>query len=127
MFRPANTDIILSMNLATPTTDAIWPISRLLDPDFHKFVSDCEIYQLDNGMRVVLISDQKDRSSYFRLTVNAGAIHQSPHKRGIAHFVEHMLFQGTEKFASWQEIMDHAKEYNLSWNGHTGNFFRNSG
>jgi predicted Zn-dependent peptidase len=62
--------------------------------------------------------DAKDRSSYFQVNVNAGAIHQSIHKRGVPHFTEHMLFQGTEQFADSRALVEHSEEFNINYNGY---------
>ncbi len=56
--------------------------------------------RLENGVRYVLKKNEKpeDRVS-MHLNIQAGAYHEEEHERGIAHFLEHMLFLGTENFA----------------------------
>lgn len=103
-----------------PTKNAVWPVEELIEDDFFSKVKGCEIYTLDNGIRVLVMSDPNDRSTYLNMMVNAGAIHQASDNRGIAHFTEHMLFQGTELFSDWGKFIEHAEEYNLNWNGSTG-------
>lgn len=102
-----------------PSKDAVWSVEELIDPDFFERVKGCEIYELGNGLRVVLLNDPNDRSTYVKMLVNAGSIHQLPENRGIAHFTEHMLFQGTKLFSDQRAFMEHAEEFNLSWNGYT--------
>lgn len=102
-----------------PTTNSVWPISQFVDPDFQSKIPDLEVYELPNGLRVILLSDTNDRSSYIELKVNAGAVHQSSSLRGVAHYTEHMLFQGTQKFPTQKAFIDHAEEFNLTWNGYT--------
>ncbi len=41
-----------------------------------------------------------------RLVVNAGSVLEDEDQRGLAHFVEHMAFNGTERFAK-QELVDY--------------------
>ena len=40
------------------------------------------------------------------LVVKAGSVHEEENERGLAHFVEHMAFNGTERFAK-QEIVEY--------------------
>ena len=53
---------------------------------------------LDNGMRVLLVSDAKFNKSAASLVVNVGQIDDPQDTEGLAHFLEHMLFLGTEKY-----------------------------
>ena len=55
---------------------------------------------LSNGLRIVYLPSDSP-VSYCGLTVNAGTRDEEPGQFGLAHFVEHMLFKGTEKRKSW--------------------------
>ncbi len=56
--------------------------------------------QLANGLSVYLRSnDSPGESMVMHLVVNAGAVLDPPGKEGTAHFLEHMLFNGTERFS----------------------------
>src|SRR4030095_15055154 len=55
-------------------------------------------FTLDNGLRVLLVSDQKFNKSGAALVVNVGTIDDPRDTEGMAHFLEHMLFLGTEKY-----------------------------
>lgn len=101
------------------STKAIWPIAELQDTEFHKRVPGLEVHELENGIKLLILSDKTDRSSYLRVTVNAGSIHQPITNRGISHFTEHMLFQGTEEFGDATALVQHAEDFNLNWNGYT--------
>ncbi len=54
---------------------------------------------LENGFRYILMTNPmpEDRVS-MHLFVQAGSMHESEDERGIAHYLEHMLFNGTEHF-----------------------------
>jgi predicted Zn-dependent peptidase len=56
-------------------------------------------FTLPNGLRVVY---RQSRSNivYCGLAVNAGTRDEPLAEHGIAHFVEHMLFKGTEKYSA---------------------------
>ena len=53
---------------------------------------------LPNGLRVLLLSDPKLNVSSAALAVGVGSLADPPGRQGLAHFLEHMLFLGTEKF-----------------------------
>ena len=53
---------------------------------------------LDNGLKVVLVSDPNADKAAASLVVHAGSIDNPPDRPGLAHFLEHMLFLGTEKY-----------------------------
>lgn len=51
---------------------------------------------LDNGMRVVLLPDQGPRVAAIYLWINVGSCNEPPGFEGAAHFIEHLVFKGTE-------------------------------
>lgn len=58
---------------------------------------------LDNGLRVLLVSDPKFNKSSAALVVRVGQIDDPRDREGMAHFLEHMLFLGTEKYPDVSE------------------------
>ncbi|TNE86017.1 MAG: insulinase family protein [Deltaproteobacteria bacterium] len=55
--------------------------------------------KLDNGMRYyVENNDQPQNRAVFRLVVEAGSVLEDDDQLGLAHFLEHMAFNGTEHF-----------------------------
>lgn len=55
---------------------------------------------LPNGLRIVHLSSASP-VSYCGFAVNAGTRDEEMDEFGLAHFVEHMIFKGTEKRKSW--------------------------
>ena len=53
---------------------------------------------LDNGLRVLLVSDPKFNKSAAAMLVEVGSLNNPRERQGLAHFLEHMLFLGTEKY-----------------------------
>ena len=53
---------------------------------------------LENGLRLVLISDLDADKSAASLVVFRGSFDDPEERSGLAHFLEHMLFIGTEKY-----------------------------
>ncbi len=59
---------------------------------------------LPNGLTYYIRANHKpEHRAELRLVVNAGSVLESDRQRGLAHFVEHMAFNGTENFHK-QEI-----------------------
>ena len=61
---------------------------------------------LDNGLRYYIRTNKEpENRAELRLVVNAGSLLEAEDQLGVAHFVEHMLFNGTERFEK-SEIVD---------------------
>jgi zinc protease len=55
--------------------------------------------QLPNGLRYYIRQNARPANRVaLRLAVNVGSIHEDEDQRGLAHFLEHMAFNGTENF-----------------------------
>jgi predicted Zn-dependent peptidase len=52
---------------------------------------------LDNGIRIVSQEMRDHRSVSLGIWVENGSRHESPQENGISHFIEHLLFKGTER------------------------------
>lgn len=55
-----------------------------------------QLLRLSNGLRVAYVHRQAARVDYLALSVNAGSRDDAPGHEGLAHFVEHTIFKGTE-------------------------------
>ena len=58
---------------------------------------------LPNGMKVILLSDPKLNVSSASMAVGVGNLSDPPQRLGLAHYLEHMLFLGTEKYPGVEE------------------------
>lgn len=56
-------------------------------------------FTLDNGMEVVVIEDHRAPVAVNMVWYRTGAADEPPGKSGIAHFLEHLMFKGTETMA----------------------------
>ena len=65
-------------------------------------------YQLDNGIRIILERIPHFRSASIGLWFLAGSVYEKPSENGLSHFIEHMLFKGTQQRTARQiaEVMD---------------------
>lgn len=75
--------------------------------------------RLDNGFRYVLKKNHepKDRVA-MSLNIQAGSLNETDEERGIAHFLEHMLFNGSTNFAPG-ELVDYFQSIGMSFGGDT--------
>jgi Predicted Zn-dependent peptidases len=66
------------------------------------------LYQttLSNGIRVVAEPIPTVQSLTVSLWIRAGSRDELPHQHGIAHFLEHMLFKGTQSRSAVQIAQD---------------------
>ncbi|MGB3809647.1 MAG: pitrilysin family protein [Parvibaculum sp.] len=61
-----------------------------------------EMFRLANGMDVVVISDHRAPVVTHMVWYRIGAADETPGKTGLAHFLEHLMFKGTDKIAPGQ-------------------------
>ena len=62
---------------------------------------------LSNGLSYYIRHNEEPRDrAQIALVVKAGSVHEEEDQQGLAHFVEHMGFNGTERFAK-QEIVEY--------------------
>lgn len=91
-----------------------WAINDGYDPRYPERVY--RRFELPNRMKVLLISDPTITKSAVSLSVAAGSLSNPPDQQGMAHFLEHMLFLGTEKYpkvdAYKQYLADHSGRSN---------------
>lgn len=83
---------------------------------------------LDNQLRVLVISDENAQKSAAALAVNVGHFDDPQDRQGLAHYLEHMLFLGTERFpvvGDFQRFISQHGGSNNAWTGteHTCYFF----
>ena len=88
-------------------------------PDKHPLdKSESRTLVLDNGLKVLMVSDPDLNLSSASMAVDVGSFKDPLDALGLAHFLEHMLFLGTEKYPEEGEY----KEY-LSQNGGYANAY----
>jgi predicted Zn-dependent peptidase len=59
-----------------------------------------EYYELANGLKVYLNEDKNASNVYGAVWVNAGGKNDPADATGIAHYLEHMLFKGTDQLGT---------------------------
>lgn len=74
---------------------------------------------LPNGLRYVVMANKepKERAS-LRLVVMAGALHENEDQRGLAHFLEHLAFNGSTHYAPGT-LVEFFQRMGMSFGGDT--------
>lgn len=74
---------------------------------------DVEKGQFDNGITYYIRKNHKpENRAELRLVVNAGSILENDKQQGLAHFTEHMAFNGTKHFEK-QELVDYLESIGM--------------
>ena len=77
------------------------PLPGLLDPSDETVPDDSAVRTgtLPNGLRYYIReNDNPGAKAELRLAIDAGSVDEFGQSTGVAHFLEHMLFNGTERF-----------------------------
>jgi len=123
LFLPFESGTILSRQpevLAAPL--AVWPHEKSDLPRDPEIVYG----RLENGFRYVLMQNQnpKDRVS-MHLDIQAGSANETDRQQGLAHFLEHMLFNGSDHFKPGELVkyfQSIGMQFGADANAHTGFF-----
>jgi predicted Zn-dependent peptidase len=74
---------------------------------------------LPNGLRVWIEPRPESESVTALLVVRVGSRYETRANNGISHFVEHMVFDGTEKWPTEEAVADAITHRGGHWNGWT--------
>ena len=61
---------------------------------------------LENGLPLVRLAVPGTRSLTLLVAFDAGARTERPEENGMAHFLEHLVFKGGEKYADYRAVND---------------------
>lgn len=99
--------LLFTLLLAAPVA-AQTPGDSLLPTD-----AAITIGALPNGLRYYIrVNRRPEKRAELRLAINAGSILEDDDQRGLAHFVEHMAFNGTARFKK-QELVDYIESIGM--------------
>ena len=72
---------------------------------------------LPNGFHYMIMQNEKPKKSVvMRLLVKAGSLEEDEDQRGLAHFIEHMAFNGTEHFKK-NELVRYLESIGMRFGG----------
>lgn len=95
-------------SLAITVDGQEWRLDDRLPFDPHILVD-----TLDNGVRLYVRENARPETrAELRLVVNAGSVLEDDDQRGLAHFVEHMAFNGTERFKK-HALIDYMEQHGM--------------
>lgn len=111
----------ISLGGCESTTSSKFTVQNLEQVTIIKSPNDDRQYSallLPNGLQVVLVSDPTLENSAASIAVGVGSAHDPKTQLGLAHYLEHMLFLGTEKYPEPDGFMKYTQA-----NGGTTNAF----
>ncbi|MDX1608062.1 MAG: pitrilysin family protein [Candidatus Spechtbacterales bacterium] len=76
--------------------------------------------KLDNGIPVFLLPSSFDDFFVHMCAANAGSRYETAERNGMSHFLEHMMFKGTKKRKTAQDIAIELEEMGARHNAYTG-------
>jgi len=89
-------------------------------------------FTLENKVKVLVIHDlntemkENDKSiSNVSISVNTGSFSDPPHRQGVSHFLEHMIFMGSEKYPGENVFTEFIAQNGGYDNAYTENSFTN--
>lgn len=102
------------------------PITSAQDEKEYRYL------ELDNQLKVLLISDENADHAAASLDVNVGSLQDPAHRAGLAHFLEHMLFLGTKTYPEAGDYQAFISQHGGSHNAftaaeHTNYYFQIDG
>ena len=74
---------------------------------------------LDNGIKSYLLSDPNFNISAASMAVEVGSLENPGDREGLAHFLEHMLFLGTDKYPDVDEYSTYLRTFGGFSNAYT--------
>ncbi len=105
--------LVLVSACATTTAPGLQPVQSPNDDYRYRLLT------LDNELEVLLVSDPGAPKAAASLDVHVGSGDNPPGRAGLAHFLEHMLFLGTDKYPDAAEYERFITEHGGSHNAYT--------
>lgn len=95
-------------NVGFSSGEPVWKEGKSGNYTYKYVVGDplqTRIYRLKNGLTVMLSPNKKEPRIAVRIAVRAGSNTDPKEHTGLAHYLEHMLFKGTDRFGTldWQK------------------------
>jgi predicted Zn-dependent peptidase len=84
---------------------------------------DVRTHRLANGLRVLTIHRPHLHRAVASVYVHVGSRHERPRKNGLSHFLEHMLFRGSEALPTAALVNDAVESLGASMNAATHSDF----
>lgn len=95
---------------------------KIINTSIKKSPNDPREYQvirLQNSLEVLLVSDPDLENSAASLSVPVGSMHNPDQQLGLAHYLEHMLFLGSERYPTINEYSKFMSQHGGYTNAYT--------
>ncbi len=79
--------------------------SYAINADTNNINNNIYTYILDNGLKLVVKIDRKSPSAIHMVWYKVGSIDELPHKTGLSHILEHLMFKGTKRYPHFSKTM----------------------
>jgi predicted Zn-dependent peptidase len=76
-------------------------------------------HTLDNGLPIYNVAVDGTRAITVLVAFDAGARTERPEENGMAHFLEHLVFKGGEKYPTYRDVNDAAERIGAVLNAYT--------
>jgi secreted Zn-dependent insulinase-like peptidase len=138
VIQPSDLPVVISSELAAPDKVQLLPAAvsapQRLEPQWPQpelspnDSREVAYFVLNNQLPVLLISDPNAEKAAAAMDVYVGSGEDPLDRAGLAHFLEHMLFLGTQKYPDSKEYQDFIQKHGGSHNAfttlsHTNYFF----
>src|SRR5205085_200661 len=101
---------------ASGSSSRAWP--RIATRNLH-YVPHITSSTLPNGLPLHRVSMPGTRATTILVAFDAGARTERPEENGMAHFLEHLVFKGGEKFSDYKKVNETAERMGGSLNAFT--------
>ncbi len=105
--------VVMASTAFAQSVDSLTPIISPNDKREYRYL------ELSNELRVLLVSDEAADKAAASLDVNVGSADDPTDRAGLAHFLEHMLFLGTEKYPDPAEYQAFISQHGGGHNAYT--------
>jgi predicted Zn-dependent peptidase len=82
-------------------------------------MTDVSVTELQNGLPLFRVPIQGTRAVTLLVAFDAGARTERPEENGMAHFLEHLVFKGGEKYPTYRDVNEAAERIGAVLNAYT--------
>ncbi|HEY2437770.1 MAG TPA: pitrilysin family protein [Solirubrobacteraceae bacterium] len=82
-------------------------------------MTDIKVSALENGLPLYRVAVPGTRAVTLLVAFDAGARTERPEENGMAHFLEHLVFKGGEKYSTYRDVNEAAERIGAVLNAYT--------
>jgi zinc protease len=113
-------DASIAINSASTPSIKSAPIAKPWPHEASDLKADPKVVwgKLDNGLRYVILPNDAPGRASLQMYLDVGSRMEADDQRGMAHFLEHMAFNGTKHFAAG-EMVEYFQRLGMKFGAHT--------